>query len=145
MPQKGRATTDHLLIIKEAIHLAKPKGKPLYMAIPEAQSSPGTTQQPGTVAPNSNRQNMALLDVTKAYDKAWLDAIMYVMEKEGLKSYHWSLVRKLNQNLTTKIRTKHGLTRKFHIKDSICQGRVLSIAQYVLFMDCLSHAKPASE
>ncbi len=98
----------HLLIIKEVIHLAKTKRKPLYMAF---------------------------LDVTKAYDKAWLDAIMYVMEKEGLKSKHWSLVRKLNQNLTAKIRTKHGLTRKIHIKDSIRQGGVLSVAQYALLMD----------
>ncbi len=106
--KKGRATTDHLLLIKEAIHLAKTKRRPLYMAF---------------------------LDVTKAYDKAWLDAIMYVMEKEGLKSKHWSLVRKLNQNLTARIRTKHGLTRKIHIKDSIRQGAVLSVAQYALLMD----------
>ncbi len=106
--KKGRATTDHLLIIKDIIQMAKNKRKPLYIIF---------------------------LDVTKAYDKAWLDAIMYVMEKEGLKSKHWSIVRKLNQNLTARIRTKHGLTRKIQIKDSIRQGGVLSVAQYAVLMD----------
>ncbi len=75
------------------------------------------------------------LDVTKAYDKAWLDAIMYVMHKEGLKDNHWTIVRKLNENLTAKIQTKHGLTRKINIKDSIRQGGVLSVAQYALLTD----------
>ncbi len=106
--KKGRATTDHLLIIKDIIQMAKNKRKPLYIVF---------------------------LDVTKACDKAWLDAIMYVMEKEGLKSKHWSIVRKLNQNLTARIRTKHGLTRKIQIKDSIRQGGVLSVAQYAVLMD----------
>ena len=64
-----------------------------------------------------------------------LDAIMYVMHKEGLKDNHWSLVRKLNQNLTAKIQTKHGHTRNIKIKDSIRQGGVLSVAQYALLTD----------
>ena len=106
--KKGRATTDHLLVVKELINIAKKKRKPLYIVF---------------------------LDVTKAYDKAWLDAIMYVMHKEGLQSKHWSLVRKLNQNLSAKIKTKYGLTREIRIKDSIRQGGVLSVAQYAILMD----------
>ncbi len=73
--------------------------------------------------------------MTKAYDKAWLNAIMYVMHKEGLKDNHWNLVRKLNQNLTAKIQTKYGHTRTIKIKDSIRQGGVLSVAQYALLTD----------
>ncbi len=106
--KKGRATVDHLLIIKDLIHHAKKSKKPLYIVF---------------------------LDVTKAYDKAWLDAIMYVMHKEGLKDNHWTIVRKLNQNLTAKIQTKYGPTRKINIKDSIRQGGVLSVAQYAVLTD----------
>ncbi len=106
--KKGRATVDHLLIIKDLIHHAKKSRKPLYIVF---------------------------LDVTKAYDKAWLDAIMYVMHKEGLTDNHWSLVRKLNQDLTAKIDTKYGKTRTINIKDSIRQGGVLSVSQYALLTD----------
>ncbi len=109
--KKGRATVDHLLVIKELIQLAKTTRQPLYIAF---------------------------LDVTKAYDKAWLDAIMYVMNKEGIETNLWTLIRKLNQNLTARIRTKDGLTRPIEIKDSIRQGGVLSVAQYALLMDEIS-------
>ena len=57
--QKGRATTDHLLILKEAINAARTQKQPVYATF---------------------------LDVTKAYDKAWIDAIMYVMNKRGIYS-----------------------------------------------------------
>ena len=109
--RKGRATVDHLLVTKEIIQLAKVTRKPLYIAF---------------------------LDVTKAYDKAWLDAIMYVMNKEGITTNLWTIIRNLNQNLTAKVRTKDGLTREIKIKDSIRQGGVLSVAQYALLMDEIS-------
>ena len=78
---------------------------------------------------------MAFLDVTKAYDKAWLDAIMYVMHKEGLTSPEWEVIRKMNEDITATIMTKYGMTREIKIKDSIRQGGVLSVAQYTLLMD----------
>ena len=46
------------------------------------------------------------LDVTKAYDKALLKAIMYARHKEGLTDNHWTLLKKLNENLTATILTK---------------------------------------
>ena len=78
---------------------------------------------------------MVFLDVTKAYDKAWLDAIMYVMHKEGLKGPEWDLVKKMNENLTAQLSTRHGNTRGIKIKDSIRQGGVLSVLQYALLID----------
>ena len=78
---------------------------------------------------------MVFLDVTKGYDKAWLDAIMYVMHKEGLNTPEWNIVKKLNENLKAKIHTKYGETRAINIKDSIRQVGVLSVAQYALLMD----------
>ena len=78
---------------------------------------------------------MAFLDVTKAYDKAWSEAIMYVMHKEGIRDRHWYIIKKLNENITVKIKTKHGKTREIHIKDSIRQGGVLSVLEYGVLMD----------
>ena len=63
---EGRATVDHILIMKEVINYLKNKKKSIYVAF---------------------------LDVTKAYDKAWLDAIMYVVYKQGIQDNNWRIVK----------------------------------------------------
>ncbi len=105
---KKRATTDHIMTLNQLIHINKSNKKPTYMAF---------------------------LDVTKAYDKAWLDAILYVLYKNGITDNTWHIIKKLNENLTAEIRTKYGKTRKIQIKDSIRQGGVLSVMMYALLMD----------
>ena len=67
--QKGKATVDHLLRLKN------------------------------TIRQNRKDAYITFLDVTKAYDKAWLDAILYVMHKEGTDLPTWKLVKELNSNL----------------------------------------------
>jgi len=106
--RRGASTTDHLIMMKEMITEAKNNKKPLYMVF---------------------------LDVEKAYDKAWLDAIMYVLYNNGVKDRHWELIKLLNTNLTARIQTKYGLTRKIKIRDSIRQGGVLSGIMYGAQMD----------
>ena len=105
---KGRATVDHILILKELVHIAKCDMK---------------------------KTTLTYLDVTKAYDKAWLNAILYVLHKQGINSRIWKIVKELNSNLKTTIQTKHGPTRQINIKDSIRQGGVLSVTLYALMMD----------
>ena len=106
--KEGRSTTDHLLILKEIINTQKRKKKPLLLTY---------------------------LDVTKAYDKAWLDGIMYALHNNGVIGPTWNIIRKLNQGLKAKIKTKDGITREINIKDSIRQGGVLSVLQYATVMD----------
>ena len=109
--RRGRSTTDHLSILNTIIEHNKKRRKPTYIAF---------------------------LDVEKAYDKAWNKAIMYVMNKEGVKGNLWKIINKLNKNLTAEIDTKHGSTRSIKIRDSIRQGGVLSVTQYALLMDEIS-------
>ena len=106
--RKGKSTANHIEKIKEAIENNKAKKKPTYITF---------------------------LDVTKAYDKAWLDGIMDVLAKNGCPPPEWLLIDKLNQNLSARIRTKHGLTNPIKIKDSIRQGGVLAVTQYAILMD----------
>ncbi len=47
---------------------------------------------------------MSLLDITKAYDKVWLD--MYVMHKLAITASLWTIMKRLNEILTTKIATR---------------------------------------
>ena len=111
--QAKRATTDHLLVLKEIISYQKQKKKPAHLVF---------------------------LDVTKAYDKAWLTGIMYAMHNNGLVGPLWNTVKKMNENLTAKLKTKDGITRPIHIKDSIRQGGVLSVMQYGVLMDEIAKA-----
>ena len=108
--QAGRSTADHIIILNSIINQKKVtmKKQDLYIVF---------------------------LDVTKAYDKAWLNAILYATNKNGLKGKHWRLVKELNSNLTAKIRTQHGLTREINIRDSIRQGGVLSVIEYANLID----------
>jgi len=107
--KKGKATADHIVIINSAIQENKRKKK--------------------------NKINIVFLDVTKAYDKAWLNAILYTLYNSGITGKNWRLIKKLNENLTAKIQTKHGLTKEIQIKDSIRQGGVLSVVEYSNLMD----------
>ena len=104
----GNATVDHLIVLNEAIRQIRQKGKTAYVLF---------------------------LDVQKAYDKAWFDAILYVMHKNGISAKNLEMMRKMNSDLTARIRTKYGLTRKIKIKDSIRQGGVLSVIEYATLMD----------
>jgi hypothetical protein len=108
--KQGQSTVDHLIIINSIIKKNKVKKgkKNLYIAF---------------------------LDVTKAYDKAWLNAILYTMNKSGVDNKNWKIIKNLNTNLTAKIRTKHGLTAPIQIRDSIRQGGVLSVIEYANMID----------
>ena len=46
--------------------------------------------------------------VTKAYDKAWINAIMYTMHKSGLTGKNWRIAHEMNKNLTETIKTQYG-------------------------------------
>ena len=78
---------------------------------------------------------IAFLDVTKAYDKAWAEGIMFVMEKQGIKDKLWETIKHLNEDLEAYIETKHGNTRQIKLKDNIRQGGVLSVIMYATMMD----------
>ena len=64
--QKGKAITDHIFILKNPIKDAQNRRKTTYVAF---------------------------LYVTKAYDKAWLDGIMYAMHKRRFINTHWQVVK----------------------------------------------------
>ena len=108
---QGSATADHLIALKQTIQEIKMKNKTAYIVF---------------------------LDVQKAYDKAWLDAILYVLHKNGVEGKNLKMVQKLNNKLTARIQTRHGLTDEIPIRDSIRQGGVLSVVEYATLIDEIS-------
>ncbi len=105
---KGKSISDHLLRINNFIKKSKRKKQTTYLVF---------------------------LDVTKAYDKAWNKAILYTLNKSGIAGQDWLIAKELNENITAKVKTKHGLTRTINIKDSIRQGGILSVIEYANMMD----------
>ena len=104
----GSTTADHLIALKQIIRELRKKGKTAYLIF---------------------------LDVQKAYNKAWLDAILYAMHKNGVTGKSLHMIRKLNSNLTARIHTRFGATREIKIRDSIRQGGILSVIEYATLID----------
>ena len=108
---EGNATVDHLITLNEVITDINSKGKTAYPIF---------------------------LDIQKAYNKAWLGAILYVLNKNGIEGKNLEITRKMNTNLRAKLQTRFGLTREIKIKDSIRQGGVLSVIEYATLIDEIS-------
>ena len=94
----GSATCDHLTILDQTIQEIREEKKTAYIIF---------------------------LDVQKAYDKAWLNGILYALNQNGVSGKNLIMIKKINTNLRARIHTKHGLTREIRIRDSIRQGGVL--------------------
>ena len=106
----GCSTVDHLIVLKQTIDV---------------------------ITKNGNTAYIIFLDVKKAYDKAWLDAILYALYQNGVEGKNLRTIKNLNSNLTARIQTRYGLTRKISIRDSIIQGQggVLSVMEYATLID----------
>ena len=104
----GCSTVDHLIVLKQTIKEIRDKGMTAYIIF---------------------------LDVQKAYDKAWPDAILYALNQNGIQGKNLRMIKKTQLNLTARVQTRYGLTRKIKIRDSIRQGGVLSVIEYAILID----------
>ena len=64
----------------------------------------------------------------------WTQSYMH-STKMVWKEKNLRMIKNLNSNLTARIQTRYGLTRKIKIKDSIRQGGVLSVIEYATLLD----------
>ena len=102
--KKGRTTVDHLLAFKEAVNSARTKEGPVYATF---------------------------LDVTKVYDKAWIDAILFAMYKRLITSKLGKIVKQPSQQSSTQnMGNKKNQNQRQH-----ATGGVLSVLQYSLLME----------
>ena len=104
----GNATVGHLILLKEAIRQIRSRGKTAYEIF---------------------------LDVQKAYDKAWLDAILYTLKKERNIREKSGNDAKNEHRTNNKNQNERRTHKKITIKDSIRQGCVLSVIEYATLMN----------
>ena len=108
--QKGASTTDHVFILRNVIALSQKEGKHLFISF---------------------------FDVKKAYDRACMDDMLYVINQNGFKGKAWRLTRALSTNLTAKVKTKAGLTRSIRRETGGKQGGKLMVPMFAKTMDTL--------
>jgi len=110
--RKGRSTSDQIFTLKSVLHERKSKNQSTYLAF---------------------------LDLHKAYDNIWKAAILTTLWQKGIKGKLWRVIKSLNEELTTTIKTRYGLTRSITIQESIRQGGVISGAQFASLIDSLEN------
>ena len=109
--KKGSSTRDHVFILRSAIHLALRQKLEFYVTF---------------------------YDVQKAYDHADPEDMMFVAWTHGLKGKLWRLTKQLNTNLTARIKTRHGITRRIIRQVGGKQGGKTMTLLFAKMMDVLA-------
>ena len=93
--KKGASTRDHVFLLRGAMTHAMKTQRNMYVTF---------------------------YDVSKAYDRADVEDMLVTVWERGLKGKLWRLMKRLNTNLTAKIKTRHGLTEEIQRKAGGKQG-----------------------
>ena len=109
--RKGGSPTDHVYILRNIMELAKIEGQSLMISF---------------------------FDVKKAYDKADMNDMLYVLHKNGFNGKIWRLTRALNIGLTARVKTKAGLTREIKREAGGKQGGKLMVPMFAKTMDSIA-------
>ena len=76
---------------------------------------------------------MTLLDVEKAFDMVWHDALLVKLYKLGIPAPLWIMMDDWYRGLTAQVRWKGSLSRTFAIQQGTGQGRTFSPACYKVY------------
>ena len=108
--RKGASTADHIFILKGIISIAIKRGMELIVTF---------------------------FDIKKAYDRASMDDMLFVIHQQGFKGKIWRLTKSMNKDLTATIKTKAGMTRKIIRETGGKQGGKLMVPLFSKMMDTL--------
>ena len=109
--KKGASTVDHLFLLRSLMTIAI-----------------------------TNKQNLFLtfFDVSKAYDNADVANMLHIMWNNGVRGKLWRILKNLSINLTAKVKTRYGLSRKIVRENGGRQGSRLAGRLFAKQMDSLS-------
>ena len=116
--KKGTSTRDHVFLLRAIISTAIKEKRDLFITF---------------------------FDVQKAYDHADPEDMMHVAWNQGLKGKLWRLTRLLNTNLTAKINTRYGKTRKIIREIGGKQGGKTMTYLFAKLMDTLAEEMQETE
>ena len=105
------STCDHLFILRAIIHISITQKRPTFLAF---------------------------FDISKAYDNVHNDDLLVTMWDNGLRGKVWRILKRLNTNLTAKVKTKFGETREFSMEIGGKQGSKLTGKMFAKMVDLLA-------
>ena len=88
---------------------------------------------------------LTFYDVQKAYDRADIADMFHTLWQSGAKGKIWRLARALNVDLTAKVKTKYGLTRKIVRGGGGKQGGQIIVTLFSKLMDTLTEEMTEEE
>ena len=109
--KKGKSPCDHLFILRAMIDISIAEKKPTYITF---------------------------YDVSKAFDNVNNRDLLVIMWEKGLRGKAWRILKKLNENLSAVIKTRHGNTREIQMEIGGKQGSRLTGRMFAKMMDLLS-------
>ena len=116
--QKKASTYDHLFILRAIIDIAKKQKTPTYLTF---------------------------YDVSKAYDHADNADMLSIIWNKGLRGKTWRILKKLNEDLTAIVKTRHGNTREVKMQIGGRQGSRLTGRLFSKMMDILAEELEQTE
>ena len=81
---------------------------------------------------------LTFYDVQKAYDHVERDDMMHILWQKGVRGKMWRLLHTLNNDLTARIKTPHGLTRQIQREIGGKQGGKIMTTTFAKLTDMLS-------
>ena len=108
--RKGGSTTDQIFILKAMIAVALKTGQELFVTF---------------------------FDIKKAYDRANMGDMLHVIHEQGFRGKIWRLTKALNENLTSTVKTKAGISREIVRHTGGKQGGKAMVPMFSKMMDTL--------
>jgi len=88
---------------------------------------------------------VCFLDIKKAFDTVWRDALLFKLWHYGIKGKLWRLIRNYYSRTRCSVRVNQAYTDYFEILKGVRQGCVLSPVLYVIFINDLIRELKNSE
>ena len=79
--------------------------------------------------------HVVFVDLEKAYDRVPRSVVWEVLKKRGVGGTYMKIVKDMYEGVTTKIKTRTGVSESFEVKTRVHQGSVLSPYLFILVLD----------
>ena len=83
------------------------------------------------------KMHVVFVDLEKAYDRVPRSVVWEVLQKKGVDETYVRIVKDMYEGVTTKIKTRTGVSDSFEVKIGVHQGSALSPYLFILVVDVL--------
>ena len=81
------------------------------------------------------KMHLVFVDLEKAYDRVQRSVVWEVLERKGVDGTYVRIIQDMYEGVTTKIKTRMGVSESFEVKVGVHQGSALSPYLFVLVLD----------